>query len=519
MPLQTIPLDLSIKEPPILPTLQGGNVLIPGPYDPPNKPKVIWAQNVVPTDQGFASVLYNTYVSATDANAADQADMMRVYTIWDQTSANATFYFYANGNHVVLNPTAKTWSTLESGGLTTRPISIAYVRGKSYVYDGVDVYKFDTDFTSMISVPITGITVTDMLGFTSAQDYAIAWDEDTIYWSAPGDPGQFSPLVGTLVTGAGSSKIVELVGKIKICHRIAGGFIIYGSVNMVSARYSGNSRNPWIFKGLKSSAAISRLDGVYSADASDTHFVFTNEGIKEVNMNGCETIFPELGKFLSGWVYYTSDGDGTFTKVESLSSGNLLPLAVKCSFIGDRYFAISFGEGDTTSFPFALLFDVGLQQWGMLKIDHVDLFEFIDVYQLSGTASGATGWGLIGVLSPTGAVYSVKPVEVDTALTVGTATVSEVIFREIRATRNRTSNLNRVEFTGYMDLASDATYDVKVMSYWDSLTGQAEVDFDNYPAGSMIFINDTGGQHHQLRIAGKFNLTSGVVDLNIKGTI
>lgn len=519
MSLQTIDLALQIPFPPILPPLQGGQTFIVSAQEPQNKPTVVWCQNVLPTVDGVASVIYSTYVDDTETLAGDQADLIRVQTIWDFDGDLATLYFYADGSHVVLNPTSKEWEIQQTGGETGRPSNHVYVRGRSYVFDGVKAYKFDAGFADMTEEVLDGITTGDMLGFTSALDYAIAWDADTIYWSVPGSPGNWNPLSGAVLTGAGSTKVVELVGQIKTCHRISGGFIIYGSINMVSARYSGNSRNPWIFKGLDGSAGIIRLDGVSSSDSSANHFVHTNEGVKEVTLAKCENVFPEVGKMLASMTYYTSDGDGTFTKVVSNPGGDLAHLVVKCTYVGDRYFCLSFGIAGATSFALALVFDTGLQQWGVLKTDHVDIFELIDVYTIDGTGDGDQGWGLLGVLNPSGRVYSAKEVTTSTQMPADLAATSEIVFGQLRVTKNRSSSINKISATGYIDTSSDANYDVKVMSFPETDVGVAEVDFDNYPTGSTHFLGESAGLYHQLRIAGNFNLTSLSIDINTAGKL
>jgi hypothetical protein len=456
MSLQTVDLGLRIPNPPMLPPLIGGQTFIVSAQEPQNKPTVVWCQNVLPTAEGVASVVYSTYVNDTEVLAADQNDLIKVHTIWDFDGALASLYFYSEGSHVVLNPTTKLWEIQETGGDSGRPSNHVYVRGRSYVFDGLKAYRFEPGFTAMTEEVLDGITAADMRGFTSALDYAIAWDRDAVYWSVPGSPGNWNPLAGTVLTGAGSTQIVELVGEIKVCHRISGGFIIYGTVNIVSARYSGNSRNPWVFKGLEGSAGIVRYDGVSSSDSSASHFVHTNEGIKEVNINKCSNTFPEVDKMLASLAYYTSDGDGTFTKVVSDPGGNLAPLQVKCAYIGDRYFCISFCIAGATYFPLALVFDTGLQQWGVLKTDHVDLFELIDVYTIDGTSSGATGWGIIGVINPSGRVYSAKEVTTSTQMAVGIEAISEIVFGQLRVTKNRASSINKVSATGYVDTSSDA---------------------------------------------------------------
>jgi hypothetical protein len=514
MSIQRIPLELSTPQPPILPTILGGQALMQQQLiKNMEPPKLVWAQNILPTDRGLSTVLFSTYADDTVADAADHNDMIRVYTVWDETGDLAAYYFYANGNHVVFKTSTGLWEILMSGGNTTRPISVVYVNGRTYVHAyGGSVYYFEAGFTGMGVEPILDLDPAVVLGFTSTLNYAIAWDEQFVYWSAPGMTGIWGPLDGTILTGAGSTQVIDLVGQRVTCQRINNGFIIYGTTNIVAARYSGNSRNPWIFRGLESSAPLVKMDGVNSSDSSSSQFAWTTEGLKEINLTKCENIFPEVSKYLSGITFTTSDNDGTFTENTSTVAGEKVPLAVKCAFIGDRYFTISYGSAGGTSFPLALIFDVSLKQWGILRIDHVDLFELLDIYDFNGTPTGDRNWGIIGVLSNTGVVYSAKPIEGSNYQAADIVTISEIIIKEIKMSFNLASSINNIRIEGYA-----APSAVEVLSFAATDTANPVVSFTNFPVSSKSWLGDSAGLYHQIRMAGIFNITGMLIDINSLG--
>lgn len=512
MALRALPISLTIPKPPVLPELFGNESVIDAIDNEAETPsRVIWAENVMPTELGLCSIVYNDYITDTDANTTLITTPFRVVLVFDIAGNSSYYYRSNNGNHMVFRSGA--WVSLGTAGTGSY---VVLVRGISFVYAvGNGVYYFSSGFAAMVSEPLSGLTASAMLGFTSSMNYAIGWDEDFIYWSAPGIQGQFIPVIDNVLTGAGSSQIVELVGKIIVCMRIAGGFIIYGNLNIISARYSGNARNPWIFKALEGAGGVIRIDSVYSSDAAEAHYAWTNKGLKVITLAKCEDVFPEFSKFLNSYVYWNSDGDGTFTKVSSLNGSVPMPLYVKISYIANKYVCISYGAYTDTVYKYCLVYDVDLNQYGHLKLEHTDVFEFQDFLGYANNIFPNKGIGNVAFMQTNGIVKVAKQVEEDPSSNTDSTTVGEVLFKEVKWTKRRVQGINKISAVGYK---RESGMVIAAASRQRDNTYTSEV---NFTADNLLYdwFGITEGFGASVRVKGRFNLTSLTLNAIIRGGV
>jgi hypothetical protein len=452
-----------------------------------------------------------------------QKDFGRVHKVFDGYG-NMTFYTYTANKHYVYVIASNTWLDLGTDGTSAVPATVSYVNGVSYIFKPTSgVQKFTSGFAAFADQAITGITDTSMLGMIGAVNYGVAWTADTVYWSAPGTLANFEPIVADVATGAGSTRIKAVIGKIIMCVPISSGFIIYCSGNIVSARYSGNSVNPWIFKEVVGSAGIFRPDAVNYDNTADTHFVYTEEGFKSISIDKADQVFPELTEFLKGYSYFYSDNDGTYstqnsTYVDVNGATKKAPLATKISYIANRYVCISYGAFAATNFEFILIYDRNLKQWGQIKVSHVDVFNFFDVknYVAGNTIAslvGELGIGAIGVMKNGGSIATLKPVTVTPIADGVEDSVGELIIGDIRMVRAEHQKLTKIKFSGYF---SGLT--VKAMSTKRTGLAATEDTFSASTVDTSEYINITEGRSHRIRIRGTFNLSSIEVDLDRNGS-
>lgn len=336
-------------------------------------PQVFYMHNVLPTEQGFMSVGYNTQLLPFTPTIDD---FDRIFLIRNAVE-NHTLFSPAQGKNYTydansLPPQWKSISPLTPGAFPFNGlVSQAFVNGRTFVcYEHINMFEYD--FTTQLwnPVPLTGLTMNLVRGICASTNYLIAFDDaNTIYWSSLVNPIDMVP---SLVTGAGSSNIQEIRGKITAVLPINNGYVIYTTENAVLATFSGNVRFPWIFREIAGSGGIVQPDhAAYDANIS-SHYAWTTKGFMRIDKTGVEVISSDVTDFLGGKIFEDFDATTQTLITETLSS----PLSVKVTLIASRYVVISYGK--TTQLTHALVLDISNKRWGKFKVNHVDCFQYSD---------------------------------------------------------------------------------------------------------------------------------------------
>lgn len=323
-------------------------------------PQIYYCHNVMPHQQGFQSVGYNTIQGALIGYTAN---FVQVFLMRD--GAGNAVYLAVDALGKIYRQAGTFWTYITT--VANSNITIAYVSGVTYLYvKQSGCYKYDFSTGSLIPVTLTSLDPTKVLGISYAAGYLIVWTASTVAWSSTIDPTDFTP---SLVTGAGSGSVESARGAITACVAHTQGFIIYTTNNAVVALYSGNARYPFNFREIVASGGLSSLSNVAFDANSGNHFAYTTSGMQLISTTQTQTILPELTDFISGRLFEDYD-EATDTFSSTTISAQLQK---QITMVSDRYLIFSYG---ITSLTHALVYDLTDKRWGKLKIPHVQCFEY-----------------------------------------------------------------------------------------------------------------------------------------------
>lgn len=344
-----------------------------------NIPQLYYCENVVPTAEGYRSVQYQYFIEPP----AVPGEFVKLYTVFDGETNSAVLgitrdrriyilSFYTGGVWLPLAlPGGYTWA-LNSRFTTATVIGLAL-----FCIEGVGIFQLNIATNTCTKPAVTGITDTLIRGITSSSNYLIAFDAATVYWSSTLNPLDFVP---SLISGAGSAKPTGLKGSIRLCREIAGGFIIYTDVNMVSAAYSSSLQFPFVFVVLQGGAGI-RSEHAVAYDTNQTeHFAWTSAGLLRIELHNASLLAPQVTDFIGAGI---SDKTTSFDGYPT-TDRNTTDKEVRLAYLASRYLALSFGylvnnapstRLDTPALTQTFLYDTQLNRWGKLNVDHIQLLE------------------------------------------------------------------------------------------------------------------------------------------------
>lgn len=336
-------------------------------------PSLLFGENVVPTTSGYKSVAFTQMMEALDPNeevilvgVGSEADVytanfIHVLTYNSFTAIYSHYNMWLNGDGVLTYfPPFESGMTAAATG--PKP-TMATVKGQvftSFLSVG-GLVLFKQSRLGTYGAAIYGLDTSSVVGVFAASGYLLAWDKNSVYWSALEDPTDFVP---SDVTGAGGTRIVDLLGEIKFCKATQGGFIVYGDLNCVFAQASNDFRFPFIFKAIPYLVGISDQNDV-SYGASMEHLVKSGSAIYKVSKAQAAPAFQDFYNFLSskkgerfidaGYILEEYDLDNTdvmFTVVD----GSAIVLSYK-SKVADQY-------------DYALIDFSSIGRQGKVKVDH-----------------------------------------------------------------------------------------------------------------------------------------------------
>lgn len=441
-------------------------------------PRALYIENMMPSQNGIQSVSFTEKVAALTTTGFDN-----IYRI--QNIDGATLYFaFINGSVCILNGNTNIWGQIAFTDATP-PVLVtkAYLHGETYIYfEKIGCYKYDPVGNTFDAVTLIGLIPTAITGICSANNYLLAYTDDTMYWSAGavGDDLNFVPVTGN---GAGSEQVGQAKGKFTLVLPLGDGYVIYTTTNAVYAAYSNNINFPWVFREIRNSAGVVAYDYVAYDNSSQSHFAWTTAGLMEITAAQAQLIFPEVTDFLAS------------VQMEAFYSNIFLwytgQKRIKLAYIGNRYLAISYGIG---SLQYALIYDIALQRWGKLAKFHKAIFEFavpsetnyVTYEQLVGTyadqgtlryqdyasatVSAAEANRSIGVLEANGKISIVN-------FDASTADQSSVaVFGELRLTNNSYLEFLEAEIdqdkgtTGPLTLSKPKPITAQILNSIDGIT-------------------------------------------------
>lgn len=455
-------------------------------------PQLYYCHNVIPTQQGYQSVGYHQLTAAI-AGVTNFVDSL---PLRDSLDRKAYLGYTAAGKFYVSKTPYSSWTLkLDLPAAAGKLVTRAYVQGVTYIYiANVGCYKYDFSTDTLVSVTLTGLTASAVLGVTTLSGYLLVWTADTFAWSAVADPTDFVP---SLSTGAGSGSVEGAAGALVVCAAANIGILGYTTGNVISANYTGNSQYPFIFRALPSSGGLkSAAHADYDSQAGQ-QYVYTTSGLQLCDVQRAQMILPEITDFISGSEFEDCDtATGVFTK-ETLSSA----MVKSIKMVANRYLIISYGK---TSYTHAILIDTQLKRFGKLKITHVNVVDLI-----LGEESADVAKNSIGFIKNTGEVVTV---DYDSS---AEATDAVAILGKYQFMRSRLLQLDSVEFE---NIEVGDTFAVKDL---------VSLDGRNTTAYTLTLSESSGfwrkyntrlvGVNHSLYLTGSFRLNTLILNFNVHG--
>lgn len=379
MARQTFRLNLSSSEFPFLSGQYGRSIVFPQQdmhYIRPNAftgteadknigiPQMIFCENVMPTANGYQSISYLFPIQGTIHVDFDQAFYLR-----DASENSTLFVPGVNGTscqRYTYDQVANVWSASNKVVPSGAKCTVANLKSRTFVKSAFHTELWEwTGAWSNAAVP--ALVLANIQGVVAANSYLVAYDYNTIYWSSTLDPLDFLP---SLVTGAGSQRILAAKGRIIVCYPIEDGFIVHTTKNAVIAKYSGNARFPWTFKEIKNSQGLANQEHATPEGDGLNQYVWTTSGLMTYGPIRGDQIFPALSEFLGERRIELYNAATKAIDVLDLVDSPV----VKIDYIGARYLCISYGQA--LPMTHCVIFDAALKRWGKCRINHVDVFAF-----------------------------------------------------------------------------------------------------------------------------------------------
>jgi len=465
-----------------------------------DKPYVAYCHNVMPSQYGFDSISFNTAIPAaeslpdglefSDVRVAYGDEQSRVYLAWD-----------TEGNVYSTADVFTAWIPLPAtvpatGGASFDPesVTIGTVNGISYIfYAGIGAFNYDESAAVLVAVTLTGLSIPDTLGVVGSSGYLIAYTNLAVAWSSTIDPTDFIP---STVTGSGGGNVAGTQGAILFILANSLGFLAYTSANTIAGTYTGNTQFPFKFRQVDDSNGGINLDLVAYENTAQAQFIFSKGGLQTITSTRATNILPEVTDFLAGRVF--EDYNETTKQYEVTNLPITETMIKKIKLVASRYLVISYG---TTSFTHALVFDIALQKLGKLRIDHVDVFEYI------GQQTEISKDSIAFVLS-TGEVQVVD-------FSASGDSPGVLILGKLQFVRTRLINLLEVQVenvntSSTLSVSSQASLDGKNFTSVDGGLISSATNIRKYAFRSTA-------KNHSIVFIGKFNIVTALVTFTTDG--
>lgn len=373
-----------------------------GEQKTPGIPQALYLENVLPTVEGYQSVGYadgpDFPVAANKALRIEIRDanfgLIQLFFVVGTTSA---YVYEDTGTYRIVVRSGTGSGIVFSDGL----VSYASIAGRTYVYLAGNLYKLST-YTILGVRTFELVWIEDTSGTSGAMSpsgvlsgtVAIAasygyllllkrvpsglYDKETaLLWSSLLDPLDFTP---SLSTGAGGGSVESIEGIGEYLYSTSYGFRIYAD-NLIDATYTGNARYPFRLTPKNIASRASSAASIYAQRDADAHYYIANtRGLYVVAREGIQPVAPELSEFLERYLS-TKDSFNSTTNVFSQEvTTNTTNRQLMITEFSGKYICVSTGNTPSTfSGPIVYtecyIFDVSLNRYGRLKVNHTHLFE------------------------------------------------------------------------------------------------------------------------------------------------
>jgi len=471
----------------------------PGKED---KPHIAYCHNVMPSKQGMDSVGFLSVIpvlstlpvglSFSDVRVVYGTEMSRLYIAWD-----------TNGNAYALPKGATAWRALpatipatSSSTFSIDSITVGTVNGVSYIFfSKIGCFNYNESTNTLDEVTLTGLSIPDILGVVASSGYLVAYTNLAIAWSSTILPTDFVP---SQVTGSGGGNVANIAGDIIFTTDNTLGLLIYTAANTVAGTYTGNAAFPFKFREVDNSKGGINLDRVAYEANSKEQFIYSKAGLQAITSQRAENMLPEVTDFLAGRRFEDYNEITNLYEITDLTGTETMVKKIK--YIASRYLVISYGL-PSTGFTHAIVFDTALKKLGKIRIDHVDVFEYIGAQSEISRES-------ISFLLPTGEVKALN-------FSVTVPSAGLIILGKLQFVRNRNITLLEVEVE---NVPTDGTL---VVSTQAALKGKAF----SVVAGSLKDTDEllrrynfrSDAKNHSLIFAGQFNLVTAQVTYKVTG--
>lgn len=541
MAIQDFTLDLKAAGFPLVTKLSGRSAIIANLDQEQFGPKIKWMENVIPVADGYISVDYSDFIQPTLpaghtllTTSPQERETTKNYTV-QTPDGSFTYFITTNSGCLIYQIADNSWTApaeFSNFANSESRVSVFYYKGRSFAFHpeaGLYSFVYSAGQFSLRQETVNGLVLANVLSMCASFSYIIAVTADTVFWSSPvsgdffGDTIEFDP-TALVLAGAGSTKVLELQGRIQLVVAKENGFYVYTDANAVDAQYTQQPANPWFFKGVRNSSGVFNMHNITSTNNAGLHFVWSNKGLVQVDQNGAVPQVPQLTEFLTGNYFERySYAQKEFVEQEGVT------LEVQLAFLAGRYLCISYGKVRETK-DFVLVLDVVYQRWGRLAVKHLSIFDMVppkrplpasstfadnlavpysDLYNQPYTET----MGLditenfqamqFGLITPS---YGIQIVDFSDTANNGQGLI---IFEGMNITGSRKTQINSMELWGqYLpeDItiegrAKDTSGDRWFPSFYDAL----EEDYKMYLVGGRP----------EIKLEGRFKLSQALV----KGTI
>jgi hypothetical protein len=514
----------------------------PGTYDSSdyNTIQMLYCENVLPTVDGLASVSFTETIPATFGNVLipGGGGMDRFYVM--RTDDETAYVFgLATQTGYTWDPVKGNWTSnfFAFTDITQKSVSTSYVAGRSFLLiENLAYLEFGPGGWGSpgLSLP-PGYTFSDLVAGCGASNYNVLATATEILWSTLSDVLEFNDID----QGSGRQTPIDLKGKIRALIPISGGFIIYTTKNAVAAFFTNNAASPFLFKEVIGSAGVVSDQEVTGDANMNYHYTYGQAGLQKVSLQKAESVLPGCADFLSGSAY--DQWNNTTHLVEQVNSGQT---KVRLYLALSRYLCISYGYTNP-SFKFALIYDLLLERWGKIKLDHVDigtlpwlddagtlrpiLIEELGLgIQYYPDAIQDLSYGIPDPDNPTANVNwrdtlgflqvegTVQAVNVETAGEANEVGTGVVVMGHVQVTRSRTVTLQDLQLDGmhaghvYI-LTSDPGHGY---SRDDAIEATLQTDLTNF----KTYRKRVTTENFDIAVRGSFMLTNAVVETTVHGS-
>jgi hypothetical protein len=497
-------------------------------------PEAYYMHNVMPSEHGYKSIYFNSLIPAITG----VSDIKRIFPCKDFTGNRGHIAVTTSGKTWLITVLSPTWKDVTPLGQPTGDVTVANATGSTFIcYANWGIYTVNLVSKTLASAalqwdsPITNASIT---GIGSSNNYLLAHDGSTLYWSSSLSVLDFR---ASQITGAGKGTPIAVVGKIIALAQVSIGFVIYCQGNIVAAQFSGNVQYPWLFKESPNGSGVASVDHISFTGDDASNYAWTSAGILKVSLSGCQAVHPEVTDFLSGKIF--EDFNSTLsTLAVTYLTNNLL---VRIAFLSSRFLVVSYGVTELTH---ALVYDVALKRWGKLKVPHTQAFDlsfrisasaiqaisyldqgtntYLD-YQntpytgfiISASADAPEAKHSIAFVENTGAISTVN---FEYSSVVASATDSVLLLGKYQIFRANTLTLQG--FTLETIDLGDTTFNTQVLTSYDGkniglTTTPYEIIHENLREYKCL----ASGANHSLLISGNFHLAAAVFTFTKHGNI